>query len=419
MPASFANIIHSITDICGKSTRRAFCAPNVRSTPPKCAVIGVMSGNVQQRGEFAIMEKYARAQAAVEGAPGRPGADLILELPAPFACATAERFAQAAVGLLCQTGVVTHLSFGSESGEAAPLLRAADCLLDARFPELLRSALGPGITFARARQLAAEQLIGHDALSFSRPNDILGIEYLKALTRLQSDIVPVVVKRHGAAHHSQRAEGGFASAGQLRTVLLDGNVTATEGLLPQASYNLIARELANGRAPVSMNACGQAMLSHLRIMPERDFSLLPDVSEGLDSRLFKACRSGTSVDAVIAQAKTKRYTYARIRRMLMCAYLGITESMQTTPLPYLRVLAFNDTGRALLRQIKLRCALPVITKPAHAGALKGDSLTFFEREALVSDLFCLCYPEQSMRAGGQEWRKSPAYVHAPSAPANP
>lgn len=394
---------------------RLLCAENPEHAA-EVRVIGVMSGNVQQRGEFAIMEKYARAQAAVEGAPGRPGADLILELPAPFACATAERFAQAAVGLLCSTGVTTHLSFGSESGEVSPLQRAADCLLDARFPELLREKLKPGITFARARQLAAEQLIGQEARVFSQPNDILGIEYLKALKRLQGDIVPVTVKRHGAAHNSRGTQDGFSSAGQLRTLIVSGKLSSAQAAMPPASFSLLSREILQGRAPVSMDACGQSMLACLRTLPQPDFSLLPDVSEGLDGRLYRACRSGESIDAILEQVKTKRYTHARIRRMLLCAYLGITERMQTSPPAYLRVLAFNENGRALLREINRRCDLPVITKPAHAKALGDDAGMLFAHEALVTDLFCLCFPAQDMRAGGQEWKKTPAYVRrAPEA----
>ena len=183
---------------------------------PDCGIICVMSGNFVQRGDFAVMNKFARARAAV-----LCGADLVIELPVPWCVSTAEKFATGAVSILDNIGVCTHISFGSETGELEPLREIANYLLDPEIDGLIKDGLKKGVSYAAARQRALENLMGRKVPELSSPNDILAIEYLKALETLESDINPLAVKREGAEHDSDY-DDEFVSASFLREKLFLG-----------------------------------------------------------------------------------------------------------------------------------------------------------------------------------------------------
>ncbi|MDR3207220.1 MAG: nucleotidyltransferase family protein, partial [Oscillospiraceae bacterium] len=283
-----------------------------REAVPGGAVVCVMSGHVTQRGDFAICRKGARAAMAVGN-----GADLALELPAAWACASAERFARGGVFLLAATGVVTHLSFGGEGGTLAPLRRAALALDDPAFPAAQGLAMAGGLSYPAARQKALEALLGVPCPELARPNDTLGVEYLRALRHWGADLQPVVVPRAGVGHDDDRPEGGLASASHLRRLLLDGGEAA--GFVPETVGALWAEERTAGRAPVSLAACETAVLAVLRGLAAADFARLPDVTEGLEHRLARAARRACSLAEFYALVKTKRYTLARVRRLALGA----------------------------------------------------------------------------------------------------
>ncbi len=372
-----------------------------RELVPKAPVVCVMSGHVTQRGTFAICRKQARAEMALRG-----GADLVLELPAPYACASAERFAQAGVALLQAAGVVTHLSFGSEAGTLAPLTRAAGVLDSPAFLPAQAEAYGLGLSYPAARQRAYETLTGETTSVLARPNDILGLEYLLALRRAGSDIEPVTVPRRGAGHDADTPLHGFASASYLRARLQTGEEAAA--FVPSAAARIWAREQASGLAPVQLKTCETAVLAQLRRMGEADFAGLPDATEGLEHRLARAARAAGSLEELYTRTKTKRYTHARIRRLVMCAYAGLTGAPDQPP--YLRVLAANRAGLALLAEMKKTAALPLLTKPASVRRMGEAAQQVFAMEALVTDLFALCYPARDRRTGGQEWTAGPVIL---------
>ena len=370
------------------------------------AVIGVMSGNFVQRGDFALVRKHARARAAVES-----GVDLVLELPMPWAVASAERFADGGVQVLMKTGLVTDLVFGSECGEAEALREVAACLDTPAFENGLRRALSEGLSYAACRQAAAGELLGREkAALLEDPNNILGIEYCKALLRRGSAIRPLAVKRKGAGYHGTDVVDGMASATLLRKLLREGDREQALLLMAPAMKAAYLAEEAAGRAPVFRANCERAILARLRSMTEADFAALDEGREGLYHRLYEASRTAASVEEVLETAKTKRYAYARLSRMVLWAYLGLTPAQFPAEVPYVRVLAANAAGRTLLGRMRETAAVPILTKPADVRRLPEPARRLFAWEAGATDLYTLAFPNLTAAQGGAEWREGPVIL---------
>ena len=365
---------------------------------PDTSVVAVMSGSWVQQGRPAVTDKWTRARMALNG-----GADLILELPTVWAAASAESFARGAVELLCRCGVIDTLCFGSETGELAPLLAAAECLDSPDYPEQLRKALEGGASFAAARQAAVEALIGPAGAALASPNNNLGVEYLRALRSLHSNIKPVTIRREGAAHNSlDRTGEGFRSATQLRQHLARGEWEAVRPYVPAGNLDILQS------APLADPRLGErAVLACLRKMTAEDWAKLPDAGagEGLPQRLERAGRQCRSLDDFFTLAKTRRYAMARLRRMALWAFLGLTAADVPAEPPSLRVLGFNARGRDVLKQMKTTAQLPILTKPAHARELDGPGRRLFELEAQCTDLYGLFLPQ--LPPPGQEWTRGP------------
>lgn len=365
-------------------------------TPVICA----MSGNFVQRGDFALLGKHARAEAAV-----RSGADLVLEIPLSWACAPAERFAQGGVEVLLGTGLVTDLVFGSESADAGAIRSATEALLGPDFPEALRRELAGPHSFAAARQRALAGLIGEEGAEvLSRPNDILAVEYAKALSREGSEVHLVPILRQGAGHDQDGGE--YPSAGSIRRMIQEGRRAEALAAMAPAMRELYEAEEARGRAPVFAAGAERAILAQLRRMGEADFLALDAGGEGLGNRLAAAAREAASLEEVLDRAKTKRYAYSRLRRLALWAYLGLRPETLPARVPYLRPLAMNQRGRALLAEARRRGALPILTKPADVRRLTPEAQAVFRREVLATDLYTLAFPGDPA-PGGAEWRDGP------------
>lgn len=368
------------------------------------AVVAVMSGNYVQRGDFAICSKHARAEMAILG-----GVDLVLELPTPWASATAERFAQGAVAILKATGIATHLAFGCESGDLSMLSDAAAALNRSEYPELVRSFLARGMTFAAARQEAVRELAGEAAKVLSRPNNALAVEYLCALAEQDSGIVPLALPRIGADHDSAEL-GSYPSASAIRNVLISGG--DWKPLVSKDTAAIMEREMEQGRAPATMRAAERAILAKLRSMEEDEFKPFDGGGEGLFHRFYSAVRTGRDVESVLETAKTKRYPLARLRRMLLHSYLGVAQAAQGEKPPYIRVLGAGERGRMLLRQMSETAQLPVITRPADARKLERSACALFERESACTDLYTLAMPDFANTVPDSEF-KVPAVMVGP------
>ena len=295
-------------------------------------VVCLMSGNFVQRGHPAIYEKTARARAAVAC-----GADLVLELPIPYALSSAEGFAAGGVQILSK--LCDNLCFGAENADASPLMDTARKLLSPEFSQNLRQHLDKGLSFPAARAAALAEMGANTAL-VETPNNILAVEYCKAIAAQGSPLQPLPIQRDGS-YHDLQADFENPSATALR--LLIQNEESWEGYLSRAAY-----EVLSPAAIHTLQAGEKAILSRLRTMSDAEFEALPYGSEGLWRKLMHACREKTDLEGIIAATKSKRYTRTRIDRMILCAFLGLTAQDLAVPVPYCRVLAFNNTGRQIL-----------------------------------------------------------------------
>ena len=321
-------------------------------------IVAVMSGNYVQRGEPAFLEKHARAEMALHG-----GADLVLELPVPWSCARAQDFARAGVSLLHAMGCVELLSFGSECGSTALLCETAQALESPEMRDCLRGCLDEGMSLPAAREKAAAQCLGKEAAALLQgANDALAFEYLRALKSLHSPIRPLAVLRKGARHDETGCAEGFPSAAQIRSLILQDNPPRGKKASPPSLFEILRREITAGRAPVSYSAMETAILSHLRRLSPADLALLPDISEGLEYRLYEGIRSACSLGSLFSCVKTKRYTHARIRRLTLHAFLGVTRGDTALSPPYLHVLGFNDRGQEVLRRMRDTAKKPVLMR---------------------------------------------------------
>lgn len=362
-------------------------------------IVCAMSGNFTQRGSFAALDKVARAEMAV-----RCGADLVLELPTVWAMSTAESFARGGVQLLDDAGADTLL-FGSECGELPVLRRVADCLDGEAFRAQLRGAPESGRTFAARRQSAAAALLGADAAVLERPNNTLAVEYLRALRHTGSAMTPCTLRRDGAAHDGE-PEGGSASASYLRELVRQGRCAEVRRYMPGPAADILLREADAGRIADGA-ACERAVLARLRMMTEEDWRRCDRGGEGLYHRMYQAARSARTVEELLESAKTKRYPLARLRRMVLAAYLQLPPAPERPP--YLRVLAANGAGRARLRALR-DAGVPVLTKPADAAALGAEAETLLALEGRCTDLYVLARPRLDDAAPGQEYRTTPVMV---------
>lgn len=365
------------------------------------AIVCAMSGNFVQRGDLAVMEKYRRAEAAVQS-----GADLVLETPLSACLWSAEGFAFGAVALLNALGCVTHLSFGAERADLALLRRAANLSrAEGAHANALRQALAAGLPYAAAVQQAVGAADPEAGALLATPNNTLAVEYLCALDTLESAMQPLAIPRAGGAHDSDLPADGLPSASYLRKLIAQGDADACRPLMPEASFAVLAQAIEQGAAPVTRNAVDQAILAHLR-------RLSPDAlacycgGDGLENRLCTAIRDNTSFAAVCTAAQTRRYPLARVRRALMRAWLDLPTSVPPTA-DYVRVLAVGARGREILRRMKDTCALPVIVKPVTARALPDALQSTLAHDVLADDLYALAYPDAALRVGGGHFRKTP------------
>ncbi len=362
-------------------------------------IVCVMSGDFVQRGGPACFNKHVRAEMAL-----RCGADLVFELPLPWCASSAERFAMGAVGLLDSLGVVTHLSFGSEAGSLAPLTALALAALEPETVEAVKEQMEQGMPFAAAREKVLHETLGEEARLLQTPNNILAVEYLKALFALYSGMTPMTTLRRESRHDAMTG-GRIRSAGQLRTMQEAGE--DIDAFIPAAAAKLAARERAAGRGPVTVEGMEAVVMSRLRMLSQEDFCALPDATEGLGNRLYKAVRDQGSLMGVLAAVKTKRYPLSRLRRMAFAAALGIRAGVGDTVPPYARLLASTERGRGLLRAMVREGKLPIVNKPAGIKTLREPAAEIFALTANARDFYVLGYSAAAERAGGSDWRTSP------------
>ncbi len=359
-------------------------------------IVAVMSGSYVQRGEPAIADKLIRTNCALAG-----GVDMVLELPLAYATATAQRFAAGAMTLLKAAGMIDTLAFGSESGDVEILSRLADAVDAPPIKAALSVYLSQGITFAKARQLAVAQVWGDEmAKNLETPNNALAIEYIRQAHQIGWNPTLFTIPRVGAAHDASLPTEQTASASFLRKRPLDWELL--DRYMPQPSVAVLRQAYNQGLYPSDPKQLETAILAHLRRLSIKELSILPDLSEGLENRLYAAVRRASSLEELYGLVKTKRYTLARVRRLVLAAFLGVTKHDQIRQATYIRVLGCRNEAKKLLGILGRHSQFPVGSSLAQLEATGPDALATAQLESLAGDLYTLSLP--SPRDCGYEYR---------------
>ena len=355
-------------------------------------VICVISGNFVERGDTAIFEKHIRAKAALEC-----GADLVIELPVCYAMSTAGNFALGAVSILSAIGCDT-IMFGSECGDIDALKKTSDILCSDEFSKKLPPLLDGGITFAAARQKAAEEC-GAEKGILEGANNNLAIEYITAARNINANINFKTITRIGAMHDSTNLQSEFASASAVRDIIKRENLNACEKYIPSETLKIFKNAQFS-----DISLIENSILAVLRAKEKEDFKNLPDISEGLENKLFSSIKTAKSLNELYETIKVKRYTLARIRRLVLSAFLGIDNRLFLKTPPYMRVLGFNKTGEEHLRQNKDYSPIPVVMRINEVDALGKDAIYMRDLENRATDLYALSF-KQPLECGLEYTRK--------------
>ena len=321
--------------------------------------IAIMTGNFTQRGDVSIVDKWSKTKMAIEN-----GIDLVIELPTVYAISSAENFAEGNIKILDSLQIVDYISFGSECNDISVLDDIANVLCEEpeEYRTILSHELSKGVSFPKAREKALMMYLNNVrrfANVLSEPNNILGIEYLKALERQKSTIQPLTIKRQGAGHndHTISSSSKFASASAIRNLCLSNKSSLIQNVMPNSSYKILNENIRKGNIVTNISAYDKEIIYTLRKMSTDEIANLPDVTEGLEFALKSAANECNTVIELLSLVDSKRYTKTRIQRILLYAILGITKKdiqISKNIKPYIRILGFNEKGSGLLSEISSR-----------------------------------------------------------------
>ena len=327
--------------------------------------VAILSGNFTQRGSSSIVDKWSRTEMALKS-----GVDLVIELPVLYATSSAENFADGAIRILDSLKVVDYVAFGSENSNIDILDDIAKVLHEEPklYKSILANELKKGVSFPKARESAIISYFSNDQKYtniLSSPNNILGIEYIKALKKYKSVIKPISIPRFEAGHNDITYSGNIASATAIRNIIKNGSFNVLKRLLPQASYEILLDNIKQGHIIPDLSVFEHQIIYNLRKMSESEIADLPDVAEGLEFSIKKSSNSCNNISDFLNTIKSKRYTTTRIQRILLYSLLGITKKDMTLSKkvnPYVRVLGLNSRGKFLISEIaKANPKLEIIT----------------------------------------------------------
>lgn len=360
-------------------------------------LVCVLSSNFVQRGDVAILSKFDRARLAVKA-----GADLVLELPVAFSCAAAEVYATGAVSLLNSLGIVDELSFGSSTGdmEIMTLLTEASRSTTEIYGERIRERMKQGDSYPAAVWEIVRQRYGYQvAGKMHDPNNLLAIEYMKAMQKQRVSFSAYTIPRRCVMHDSPETSGQYASGSFIRKSIMEGDLNYVDFMPPYAS-KMLADRITEGRV-ATVRQLERVALYRMRTVSQEELLTLPDVNESL-ARRFYAARNANSLDEMLAQVKTKCYTMSRIRRIVMCALLGIRKEVISQPVPYARVLAFSDRGRELMSIAQQKSTIPIHTSLARLRDENDITREFAEMEERASHVYGLA--QRSISSAEEDYR---------------
>lgn len=387
--------------------------------------IAVMSGNFLQRGEPALFDKYKRAEMAVSN-----GVDLVIELPTLYACQSAEIFAHGAITLLNSLNCIDSLCFGSEHGDIDLLVEISKILINEpdKFKVLLKRNLDEGLLFALARSKAlSEYMLNYTNLNvdenklndiLSTPNNILGIEYIKSLLKHKSTIKPYSITRIQADYNSETIESNICSATAIRKTLREyNNLDNISDVVPIKTFELISKCIDNNFNPMF----DEYYFDTIRELVIRDLSILDsyfDINEGIENKIYKSVFSCNNIYELQQSIKSKRYTLTKVKRILNNILLGITKDdmnkvKNVMHLPYIRILAFNDKGREIIKQIKLSSEIKIINKFSNVN-FEDDKVfeTLIKYDIKATNMYNIPYYKNNMNLlkGPMDYYLSPVYI---------
>jgi len=363
-------------------------------------VIAVIGGNFTQRGEPSLLDKWCKAEMAIAN-----GADLVIELPVLYSISSAENFADGAIKILNSLKIIDSVSFGTETNDLNKLNIIANTLFKEpkEYKDLLYSELKSGKSFPKAREQALIKYLKDPTFAsiISSPNNILGIEYLKALKKYSSNINPINIVRKDAGHLSLDYIGQIASATAVRNLVYNNRIRDVKTYITPASFTILLEELKKGHFVKDLSRYENIIIYNLRNMSLEDIANLPDVSEGLEYLIKKAANSCNTIHEFINIVRSKRYTETRIKRILLYCLLKITKkdmtiSKKTTP--YIRILGCNENGRNLISQInKANPKLNIITsvKKFEDVNLNKNLKIMLDKDILATNIYTLGYSRDS------------------------
>lgn len=364
-------------------------------------VICVISGNFVQRGNTSIVDKWTKTKMAIS-----QGADLVIELPTIYSTSSAENFAEGAIKLLDSLKIVDILSFGMEAEDLAILNNIANVMSQEpkEYVTMLNHELSKGVSFPKARENALMMYL-NDIKKYANvlngSNNILAIEYLKALKKLKSPLKPIGIKREKVLYHDEIIVDDFASATAIRKMIATRQFDDIMKVMPRSSYLLLAQELRKGHYVLDLSKFQKEIIYILRKMTVEEISQLPDVSEGLENTIKNAANSCNNIIDLVNMIKSKRYTQTRIQRILVYALLGIDKKMMETSkkvVPYIRVLGYSEKGKHLISaMMKRNRKLNLVTSVKDfLDKSKNKSLKeMLEKDIYATNIYTLGYEKDS------------------------
>lgn len=363
--------------------------------------VAIMGGNFTQRGSTSLIDKWSKAEAAIQS-----GIDLVIELPVLYTTSSAENFADGAIKILDSLKVVDYISFGAETSDVDILNKFADVLYNEprKYKILLSHELSKGISYPKARENALMIYLNDIRKCvnvLSSPNNILGIEYLKALKKYKSNIMPISIARYESAYNDSSYSGNIASATAIRNIIKNNGFDILRRLLPSSSYSILIKNIKQGHIIPDISVFEKQIIYNLRKMEISEIAMLPDVTEGLEFAIKKAANSCNNLNDLLNIIKSKRYTSTRIQRILLYALLGITKkdidiSKKTTP--YIRVLGLNNRGKFLISEIaKANPKLEIITsvKRFYDNNTNKNLKLMLDKDIFATNVYTIGYEDDS------------------------
>ena len=369
-------------------------------------VVAVMTGNFTQRGNTSVINKWEKTKMALNG-----DTDLVIELPTIYSISSAENFANGAVKILNELGIVDTISFGMEADDISTLNNIANVLYTEPFEykTILEQELSKGNSFPKARSNALMMYL-NDIKRYANilkgSNNILAIEYLKALKKQKSNLVPFGLKREKVYYNSTKIIDEYASSTGIRDLLLHNQLEEARKVIPAKSYSILLNNLRQGTYVLDIIAYNDEILYKLRNMTVNQIANLPDVSEGLEYLIKDISNKTNNLIELINGIKSKRYTQTRIQRILLYALLGITKEdmdMSKKVIPYIRVLGCSEKGKLLLSQINSKAkVITSLKKYESANKIKLLSgrknkmlARMLEIDKIATDIYTLGYKKDS------------------------